>query len=171
MQPRPQNRAPERLSQVFVTIQLFYTAVFHTGVLPVSYTPNGCDSMQMSPTGVFLTCPCRCLFYRFAPMQVCATQVFFREGLPIWVGPEQECLIPPCLHASCVSAPVRSYRRHRNPRGSFLLHFRASAPLSFPHYRIGFPLQVRTRRGPTSRLAPPPHLFQVHKPEVRSPPR
>lgn len=126
MQPRPQNRAPERLSQVFVTIQLFYTAVFHTGVLLVSSTPNGCESMPMSPTGVFLTCPCRCLFYRLAPMQVCTTQVFFHEGLPIWVGPEPECLIPPCLHASCVSTPVRSYRRHRNPRGSFLLHFRAS---------------------------------------------
>lgn len=77
MQIRFQNPTTERPRQVFAIMQLFYTVVSHTGMLLVGYSPNGCESTQMSPTGVLLTCPCRCLLYRFAPMQVCTTQVFF----------------------------------------------------------------------------------------------
>lgn len=130
MQPRPQNRAPERLSQVFVTIQLFYT-----GSLPCRCVPRRCFFMRDSPSG---SAPNRSASYH-------------RVSMP---------RVSPHL---CGLTDVTAI--HEGVSSG------TSAPLTFPHYRIGFPLQVRTRRGPTSRLAPPPHRFQVHKPEVRSPPR
>lgn len=72
---KPYTRVPQ--SPGCYNSSVFYTAVFHTGKLPFGYTPNRCDSMQMSSTGVLLTYSCRCLLYRFAPMQVYTTQVFF----------------------------------------------------------------------------------------------
>lgn len=99
-------------SSVCYDASVFYTAVFHTGKLPVSYTPDRYDSMQMSTTDVLLIHPCRCLLYRFASMQLCTTQ---------------ECLIPGCLRDPCVSTPVRFYRCPCNTGGRLLLHLRACA--------------------------------------------
>lgn len=70
---------PECLSQVFVIMQVHSVTAFHADTLPVSYVPSRCDSRHMPATGVLLTHPCSCLLHSFAPMQVCSTQVCFRE--------------------------------------------------------------------------------------------
>lgn len=102
--PKQMYSIPERLTQVFVimqvcSIQLFSTQVcFHSAILQT-------DVIQC--IGALLTHPCRCLLYRFAPMQVWATRVLFHYGLTIWVSPRQECLIHrrlsiPCPHPGAI---------------------------------------------------------------------
>lgn len=52
--------------QLFPTQVCFFAAIFRVDVIQGRCLPQVCFS---------LTCPCRCLFHRFAPLQVCTMQV------------------------------------------------------------------------------------------------
>lgn len=140
----------------FPQVCFFCSAILRTPVLQGGCPPQVCFRHVLAPD----------LFCGVAPMQVGPSQVFFFIRDPMWVAPPNrsawyhrvsrprvsphlgDLTDAPALHAGVSSS-------------SFALPLPSLPPaffIAFPHYRIGFPLQVHARRGPTSRLAPPPHL-------------
>nr|XP_040146512.1 protein crumbs homolog 3 isoform X3 [Ictidomys tridecemlineatus]XP_040146513.1 protein crumbs homolog 3 isoform X3 [Ictidomys tridecemlineatus] len=93
--------------------------------------------------------PCPCLLHGFAPSQVLTTQVSFIRNSPnekcrIYPGAVPHSPVPACpeyLHTCTILKMCQKYRCQG-------LTPARSGPFATPPRWIGFPLQVRRRRGP-----------------------
>lgn len=135
------TRAPH--SGVCYNAGVFYTAVFHTGMLPFSYTPDRCDSMH------------RCSSY--TSTQMSSLQVRSHAGVDYTGAFSLEAHHLGQPQAGMPHTPASLYPVSPpgcDPADSSAIEVGgpsytcAIQPLFMPSHYIGFPLQVRPQCGP-----------------------
>lgn len=128
--------------QLFSTRVYFYSAILQTDVIQRRCLPQACFLHVLVDVFSIGLPPCRCVPRR---------SFFIRDSPPGSAPDRSASYLGVSMPRVCGPTDLPAMRAGASSSTCALLLLFTS-----PNYRIGFPLQVRSRRGRTSRLAPPP---------------